>query len=128
MGLMAMSAGVLSVFLMLNWYLILRRKEVYVGWRRWAALIALAFPTAALCGELVLTAIAYFHPLNQMNGTELGLDAWGVSFIAVGVLGACGFVVALVGKGSPRIASLVWSMVACAFFFINSFLVINSFH
>ena len=126
MGFMAVCAGVLCFLLALNWYFVLRRKVAYVGWRRRAALVALAFPSSALCGQLVLTA--YFYPLNQTSESGLGSNAWTVLFIAVAILTFCGPLVVMISVGTPRVSPIVWSIVAFGFFFISGFLFMNSFH
>jgi hypothetical protein len=126
MGFMASLAGVLCFLLAVNWHFVLRRKSSYVGWRRRAVLVALAFSSAALCGEFVLTLAAYFYPLNQME--DASLTAWTVAFLAVGIVTLSGFVLATIGQGPPRMASVVWSIVSGAFFFVHGFLSMNSFH
>ena len=128
MGFMAVCAGVLCFLLALNWYFVLRRKVAYIGWRRRAALIALAIPSSALCGELVLTVTAHYYPLNKTNDSGLGSNAWAVLFIAVGLLTFCGPIAAIIGEGTPRISSIVWSIVAFGFFFVTGFIFMNSFH
>jgi len=128
MGFMAVCAGVLCFLLALNWYFVLRRKVAYIGWRRRAALVALAFPSSALCGELVLTATAYFYPLNQTSESGLGSNAWAVLWVAVAILTFCGPIVVMISKGTPRISSIVWSIVAFGFFFVTGFIFMNSFH
>lgn len=128
MGLMAVSAGVLCLLLGLNWYFILRRNVAYVFSTRRAAVVALAFPSAALCGQLVLTATAHFYPLNQTNDSGLGDKAWAVLFILVILLTLCGPFVAIISNGTGRIASIVWSVVAFGFSSVTGFLFMNSFH
>lgn len=126
MGLMAISAGFLCFLLVLNWYFVLRRRVVGIGPTR-AGMVALAFPSAALCGQLLLTATAYFYPLGERN-PGLGDKASTVLALAVAVLTLVGPYLAITSKGIGHVSSIIWSIVAFGFFLISSFFFVNSFH
>ncbi|PYT98587.1 MAG: hypothetical protein DMG38_15240 [Acidobacteria bacterium] len=69
LGIIAVSEGVLAVFIAGTWWWVLRQQDVYVGWRRTASLAGLALPTVALIVELVLEAVvAHYRSLEAGRG------------------------------------------------------------
>lgn len=130
------SEGALAVFMAGTWLWVLRQQVVYVGWRRTASLAGLALPTLALIVELVLAAvILHYRSLDALDATTLrggwsafGGRLWMWSFLATGLLSFCGLVLAILGKGNPRVAAAVWSSVVLGSFFVNLVLAVNSFH
>jgi hypothetical protein len=90
----AISEGVLAIFMAGTWWWVLRQQFVYVGWRRTASLAGLALPTLALIVELVLaTVILHYRSLDALDAATLrgGLSAfggrlWMWSFLATGLL------------------------------------------
>lgn len=133
---MAISEGALAVFMAGTWWWVLRQQVVYVGWRRTASLAGLALPTLALIVELVLAAvILHYRSLDALDAATLrggwstfGGRLWMWSFLATGLLSFCGLVLAILGKGNPRVAAAVWSSVVLGSFFANLVLAVNSFH
>ncbi len=131
-GIIAVSEVVLGAFMTATWWLVLSRHEVYVGWRRRASLFGLILPAVALAIEIVVSTTAHFYPLRESDEAG-GLPAVMAMFIAiglivVGLLSLVGLVSALLGKGNPRIAAVVWSFLVFATFLVNQVLAINSFH
>jgi hypothetical protein len=136
LGIMAGSEAVLAIFIGGTWWWVLRQQDAYVGWRRTASLTALALPTVALIVELVLAAVvAHYRSLEALDAASLhggwsalGGRLWVWSFFATGLLSFCGLVLAIVGKGNPRVAAAVWSSLVLGSFFANLVLAVNSFH
>jgi hypothetical protein len=131
-GIIAISEVVLGAFMTATWWLVLSRHEVYVGWRRRASLFGLALPAVALAIEIAVSTTAHFYPLRELDEAG-GLQAvvalvLGIALIVVGLLSLAGLVSALLGKGNPRIAAVVWSFLVFATFLVNQVLAINSFH
>lgn len=132
----ATSEGALAVFMAGTWWWLLRQQVVYVGWRRTASLAGLALPSLALIVELMLAAvILHYGSVDALDAatrrggwSALGGRLWMGSFLATGVLSFCGLILAILGKGNPRVAAAVWSSVVLGSFFANLVLAINSFH
>jgi hypothetical protein len=93
-------AGLISV----TWALVLRRKPDFQGWRRKLAVSALACPTVAVALDLAVTAIMHFHSPDSFVA-----QLWAYAVMGTLVLGVCGLALAIFGRGSPRIAAIVWS-------------------
>lgn len=135
-GIMTMFEGGLILLMAGTWWRVLRRHEPYVGWRRVASLAGLALPTLALLIELGLTAdVAHYGSLEasdaaSVRGGWAALEArlWLWSFFAVGLLSLSGLILAIVAKGSPRLAAALWSFMVLGSFFVNLVLSVNSFH
>lgn len=136
LGIVAILEGVLAVCMAGTWWWVLHHQEAYVGWRRTASLAGLALPTVALIVELVLVAVvAHYRSLEALDAASLrggwsafGGRLWVWSFFATGLLSFCGLVLAIVGKGNPRVAAAVWSSLVLCSFFANLVLAVNSFH
>jgi hypothetical protein len=84
---------------------------------------------------LQLAAVASFPLLKAQDtaGLRGGWNAfvgylWLGSFFATGLLAFCGIVLAILGKGSPRIAAGLWSSGVFGMFLVNLVLFINAFH
>jgi cytochrome bd-type quinol oxidase subunit 2 len=87
-----------------TWALTLRREQDFQGRRSKLAVSALALPTVAVVLDLALTAITHFHSPDSFVA-----QLWAYTVIFTLVVGVCGLALAIVGKGSPRIAAMVWS-------------------
>src|SRR5438270_11390625 len=61
LGIIAVSVGVVAVFIAGTWWWVLRQQDVYVGWRRTASPARLALPTVALIVALVLEAMVALY-------------------------------------------------------------------
>src|SRR5205807_9009827 len=71
LGIMAVSEGVLAVFIAGTWWWVLRQQDPYVGWRRMASLAGLVLPTVALVVELVLAAVvAHYRSLEALGAAS----------------------------------------------------------
>lgn len=128
--------AVLGVLMIGTWWWVLRQRVEYAGWRRTASLVGLALPTLALIIELLLAGIlAHYGSLRNLDEASLrggwpafvGRALLGLS-LATGLLSFGGLVLAVVGKGNPRIAAVIWSCVILGTFFVNLVLSVNSFH
>ena len=136
LGMMAGSEGVLAIFIGGTWWWVLRQENAQVGWRRTASWVGLALPTAALIIELWLAAVvAHYRSLEALDTASLrggwsafGGRFWLWSFFATGLFSFCGLLLAIIGKGTPRVAAAVWSSIVLGSFFINLVLAVNSFH
>jgi hypothetical protein len=89
----------------------------------------------ALAIQFALVVVTCFRPLERLDSAGLrgGWNAllaylWLGSFFATGVLAFCGLVLAILGKGTPRIAAGVWSLVVLGMFLVNLVFFVNSFH
>ncbi|PYV33680.1 MAG: hypothetical protein DMG22_09195 [Acidobacteria bacterium] len=98
--------------------------------------MGLALPTLAVIIETLLAAVA-----SQCAGLEgledaslrggwpaFGARVWLLSFYATGLLPFCGLILAIVGKGSPRLAATLGSCLAFVSFLPVLVFSVNSFH
>jgi hypothetical protein len=134
-AIIAILGGAFGVLLVGTWWLVLRRGEVYVGWRRKASLVSLVLPSAALVVLVAISTTAYFHPVNEMDdanlrgGWHLFVDVlWLSTYFTTGLLPICGFVSAMLGNGKPRLAGAAWSAMIFMIFLVTLILFANSFH
>jgi hypothetical protein len=135
-GIIVVSEGALVIFLAGTWWWLLRQQDACVGWRRTASLAGLTLPTLALIVELVLVAVvAHYRSLEALDAASsgggwsaFGGRLWVWSFFAVGLLSFCGLILAIVGRGNPRVPAAVWSCLVLGSFFANLVLAVNSFH
>jgi hypothetical protein len=71
LGIIAVSEGVLAVFIAGTWWWVLRQQDAYVGWRRTASLAGLVLPTVALILELVLVAVVvHYRSLEALDAAS----------------------------------------------------------
>ena len=131
----AIFTGGLIVLLIGTWGLVVRREEIYAGWRRKASLVALVLPSIALVVEVALSTMAHFLPLDELDesskqgGWYTFLSVlWLCSHFATGVLPLCGLLSAILGRGRPRVSGAIWSFAALTMFCLSFILVVNSFH
>src|SRR5882762_5969518 len=103
---LAILSGAFSIGLAGTWLSVLAGRETYPGGRRKASLASLVLPSVALAVLFAISAIAYFHPLNEMDDVSLrgGWHAvadvlWLCAHFATGVLPICGIVSAMLGIG-----------------------------
>ena len=135
-GVIVVPEVVLSVLIAATWWWVLRQRTVSPSWRHTASFAGLVLPTLALLLELSLAAIvAHYGSLQALDeaashggwSSIIGHLSLGLSF-AAGLLPLCGLVLAIIGKGSPRVPAAIWSCVVLGTFVFNFILTVNSFH
>lgn len=99
----AISEGILLAG---TWTLVLRNKRRWQGWREKSALWGLVCASIAILLDLSLTVVMHFRADSDFAGL-----LFLATMVAGLLLGVAGIVLGVVGRGSPRIASLVWSCV-----------------
>jgi len=99
----AISEGVLLVG---TWAWVLRVKRVWSGWREKAALAGFLCATVSVVCDLVLTVVMH----HRGDGTFAAI-LFMVAVVAGLLLGTAGIVLGFLGKGTPKVAALVWSSV-----------------
>jgi len=97
----AISEGVLLVG---TWAWLLRVKRVWSGWREKAAFSGFLCATIAVVCDLVLTVVMHFRGDNKFAAT-----LFVVAVVAGLLLGTAGIVLGFLGKGTAKVAALVWS-------------------
>ena len=124
-----------GVLIARTWHGLLRRRSSSADWRNRASFLALVLASIALAVQFVLVVLACFHSLEELDSSSLRggwslfvAHLWLWSFFATGLLALCGVVLAMLGKGSLRIAAGVWSSVVLGMFLVNLVLFVNSFH
>jgi hypothetical protein len=134
-AIIAMVGGAFAIGLVGTWLTTPRQGESYAGWKRKASFVSLVLPSAAVPVLLVISTIAYFHPLYEIDDASLrgGWHAllgvlWLCGHFATGVLPLCGLVLALLGNGRPRLAGAMWSAAVFLLFFLSLIVSVNSFH
>lgn len=136
LGIVAILEGVFAGCMAGTWWWVFRHQEAYIGWRRTASLAGLVLPSLALVVELALAAVvAHYGSLEALDAastrgewSSFGGRLWVWSFFAAGLLSFAGLVLAIVGKGNPRVPAAVWSCLVLCSFFANLVLAVNSFH
>jgi len=89
-----------------TWAWVLHVKRSWSGWREKSALWGLLCVSVAILADLILTLVTHFRGESTFTG------AFFLATLMAGVLlGIAGFVLGILGKGTPRVASLVWSCV-----------------
>lgn len=135
-GVLVVPEIILCALMGATWWWVLRQPTVSVGWRHIASVAGLVLPTLTLFLELLLAAIvAHYGSLHGLDdaaahggwSSVIGHLSLGLSF-AAGLLPLCGLVLAMIGKGSPRVLAAIWSCAALGTFFANFVLAVNSFH
>ena len=132
---LAMSEGASIFLIAVTWYWVSRQGVVYATWRNKASLLALVLVSIAAAVQLALAIFTHFHPLEAMDtaslnggGNAVAAHLWLWSFFATGLLSFVGLVLAILGKGNPRVPAGVWSCIVLGLFFANLVLAVNSFH
>jgi hypothetical protein len=87
-----------------TWVWALRVKRSWSGWREKSALLALLCATVAVLADLGLTIVMHFRGENTFVGM-----LFLVALVGSLLLGTAGIVFGILGRGSPRIAGLLWS-------------------
>lgn len=132
---LAVSEGVSVVLIAGTWYWVLRQGNVYANWRNRASFIALVLASIAAVIQFALAIMTQLRPLEALDSASLKggsyalvAHLWLWSFFATGALSFAGFVLAILGKGNPRVPAGVWSFVVLGMFLANLVLAANSFH
>jgi hypothetical protein len=89
-----------------TWAWVLHNKRKWSGWREKSALGGLFGASMAVLLDLILTAVLHFRGESDFAGAFFL-----VTMTAGLVLGVAGLILGTVGRGTPRIASLIWSCV-----------------
>ena len=133
--LLAVSEGTSVVLIVGTWYWVSRQGNVYANWRNKASFVALVLASVAVAVQFVLAIFTQFRSLDALDtaslqggGNVVVAHLWLWSFFAAGLLSFAGLVLAILGKGSPRLPAGVWSCIVLGMFIINLVLAVNSFH
>ena len=97
----AISEGVL---LAATWAWVLRVKRVWSGWREKSALTGFLCATIAVVADLVLTVVMHYR-----GDSTFAALLFVVAVVAGLLLGTAGVVLGFLGKGTPKLAALIWS-------------------
>lgn len=90
-----------------TWYWEFRRRSRWVGKRRKLAIYSLVFASIAVLIDLALSAIMHFH---SSPDDLFAAKAFAVSLLLVMLFSVAGLSCGVVGRGTPRISGLVWSI------------------
>ncbi|PYV54966.1 MAG: hypothetical protein DMG91_13330 [Acidobacteria bacterium] len=133
--LLAVSEGTSVALIAGTWYWVSRQGNVYANWRNKASFVALVLASVAVAVQFVLAIFTQFRSLDALDtaslqggGNVVVAHLWLWSFFAAGLLSFAGLVLAILGKGSPRLPAGVWSCIVLGMFIINLVLAVNSFH
>ena len=91
-----------------TWLWVLRRNVERQEIRRKLALYAFGAASLSIILDLILTVILHFH---QNPDDDIAARAWLILFPSGALTALIGLVLGLIGKGTPRIAAVVWSLV-----------------
>jgi hypothetical protein len=91
-------------FLAATWVWILRAKRKWPGWREKLSLYALLCASVSILADLILTSTMHFR-----GDSTFTAELFVATLVASLLLGVAGIVLAFLGRGSPRIAALIWS-------------------
>ncbi len=97
----AISEGILLAG---TWAWVLRVKRVWSGWREKTAFAGFLCATISVVCDLVLTVVMHYRG----DGT-LAATLFMVAVVAGLLSGTAGIVLGFLGKGTPKVAALVWS-------------------
>jgi hypothetical protein len=86
-----------------TWAFVLRHSSDFQGWRRKLGVSALVFPTVAVALDLMGT-------VSDHLSDSFAVGLWGFSMTGTLVMCLCGLTFAIFGRGSFRIAAIVWSL------------------
>jgi hypothetical protein len=95
-----------SVLLVGTWAWVLRVKRVWSGWREKSALSGFLCATIAVVFDVILTVEMHFR-----GDGNFAAILFVVAVVAGLLLGTAGIVLGFLGKGTPKVAALVWSCV-----------------
>ncbi len=93
-----------GVLLAGTWIWVFRVKRVWTGWREKSALIGFLCATIAVAADLVLTVVMHYR-----GESTFAALLFMITVIAALLLGTAGVVLGFLGKGTPKIAALIWS-------------------
>jgi hypothetical protein len=85
-----------------TWGWVLRIKRVWSGWREKSALSGLLCATIALVCDLI-------HAVLLHSEGTFAVILVMVTLVGGLLLGTAGIVLGILGKGTPRVAAVVWS-------------------
>jgi hypothetical protein len=97
----ALSEGILFAG---TWIWVLRAKRSWIGWREKSAFFGFLCVSLAVILDLFLTAVMHLRGDSNFAAT-----LFTVTFIAGILLSIAGMVLAIMGKGTPKVATLIWS-------------------
>ena len=133
--LLAVSEGTSVALIAGTWYWVSRQGNVYANWRNKASFVALVLASVAVAVQFVLAIFTQFRSLDALDtaslqggGNVVVAHLWLWSFFAAGLLSFAGLVLAILGKGSPRLPAGVWSCIVLGMFIVELVLAVNSFH
>jgi hypothetical protein len=106
MGIGDLIASSEGIFLAGTWAWVLRIKRNWIGWREKSALCAFLCASAAVVLDLILTAVMHFR--SESNFAAIFFLA---TIVAGILLGAAGITLAIMSKGTPKLAALIWSLI-----------------
>ena len=95
-----------------TWYWALRRPISFDGNRRKLAVLGLGFASLAVLLDLTLTIIMHFH---SNPDDVFAAKVFLVVFMLVTLSALAGLICGIVGKGTPRVAAIIWSTLMLAF-------------
>lgn len=102
----AISEGVLLAG---TWVWVLRVKRSWPGWREKSAIWGFICASVAILADLVLTVVMHLRGESAFAGI-----LFLATIVASVLLGLAGIVLGTLGKGTPRLATLAWSLVVLA--------------
>gem|GEM_PF-2622291 len=100
-----------AIALMGTWYWVLRRPITFDGRRRKFAIFGLGFASLAVISDLILTVVMHFH---QNPDDIFAAKAFLAGFLVSIPSALAGLICGIVGKGTPRIAAIIWSTLMLA--------------
>ena len=95
-----------GVLLAGTWAWVLRAKHPRSGWRQHSALWSLICASIAILSDIILTVVMHYR-----GETTLAAILFLTTLVASLLLGLAGIVLGFLGRGSPRVAGLLWSCV-----------------
>jgi hypothetical protein len=95
-----------GVLLAGTWTWVLRAKRTRTGWREYSALWSLICASVAILSDIVLTVVMHYR-----GETTLAAILFLTALVASLLLGLAGIVLGILGRGTPRVAGLLWSCV-----------------
>jgi hypothetical protein len=88
-----------------TWAWVFRLKKSWTGWREKSALWGLICATLAIALDLALTVV-----MQVQADSNFAIQFLLVVFIAGIVLAVAGLTLGALGKGTPKLAALLWSL------------------